>query len=1361
MPVWTIEINGVSQNWKHLNFNRKLILNTPTNFSATIEYDSTIHFMDVVEIKRDGVTEWKGYIEKLQAYWDDTGQYYNISGRDATMILWKKYSDDFTNFAQKTAGMFGTVDPMQMLHFILHTPKSEIGIDYPYNKEGWGLDFCRTIDSERTTAHYGDSSFSIYAVGNPSWVFSRERGYGWSGTGRETYTSISNTLNGIDYSDWTKVGSSPSPYIDGNTLPTVTNPPSDYFHYTKTSPFSTITKSYLTCEMPTWTLTNKTVKAVTVVVGYAFKNQIGPLKGPFGIEVYYYSHTKGENILIGTITDPDNIISPIALWNNITIDFTKLLVSPDDLESADFKILFSQYGDWETWGTTPIGLGIGIYIGYVNVSVMDGESINAVQTANDDFEIVFKPELLTPAGSKFDVVNTPLAIDRNGIVGEYLLNEGTGTTIYDSSGTNADAQAYNIDWEVGPTGAYLLEMLGSGSYIDCGNSFTWLTGKNSMSLDCWCSFTKLLADFTPPIPYRNTIACKADQFWIYIAGTVEDVVIPIYAGSLVWKLYTSTGWHTVVAPVGTVVQNGRNHLQFIYDGVSMNIYNNGELIATDEENGTISIDSSVVDGKLYFGQMYGYLADVFIYDRAIYPTITAIYMECRANPEYFPRNYTVEYLDANGAWSVIPNTYPSMPQVYDANTNPYPPDILISFPEISTQKVRIRLTDNSTEAPWGISQIYVYKVETLKYRPYLDTGESDPSIPTPDPYEYLGGPYIKAFSDDLDGAVGNPIGPLNMSRQRMLDAVNYIVGLASTTSVGESDVIGFLPFEWWLAYDDDNTFHIKTQKGSDLSSTITFQDGVNLGSCDYQQFIDDTVQNIYVVGQGEQKKLQDTSLWVKSEKATGNATNGQPLADAEKTVRTFFEDAVQNKTIIMDDNLFPAVGNIVGSSNLTINAMPRVQLTITLSKDTYTSMQYDVGDVVQIIDSLTGIGTTDPSLGKYRIQNIEINVQVDTGEDIRITLGYPNYKFEDELQTMYRNMKSFGIVGTFNDDWSAEGTDKKLLDARLISTTSQYSQDAQNDKISQTIPYNNTLWITKHIKYTNPPTEVAGTDNHFMWGSNEWFGMTATTGDTYTGTQLNSHLLSAILKGNVVSYYDPNTSAEVDGCDVANISMTWNPHMVMDIKLLDGAYSDIAGASWSYNKWNRGDGTFTGDYCRVGMADDTGTYGFWFMFVKQSDDSTIPALFDVYVQWSLPDGTTNFDINGYNYLNNNISGFESPNGSYLKTIIANQRYKIEMITQSDPSFIATNTPNVKFNLYEYRNTFSTTNEGLQLNYTQLAYPTLGIVVNNEIYKMAVKPLHCQFFNLAQATPSTNSASAVSFYNWTTEWVVKQISAESA
>lgn len=1353
--VWTIEINGVSKEYKELSFNRKLVLNNSTEFSAKIKYSSGIHFMDVVVLKRDGTAEWKGYIEKLNPYWDASGHYYNISGRDATMILWKKYNDDYTNFAQKTAGMFGTVDPMQLLHFILHTPKSEIGVDYPYNKEGWGLDFCRTIDVERVDAKYANSNDSVYMLGNPQWVFARERGYGWSNTGRNELINVDKTLNNISLSDWTPQGGGLSPYINNNTLVQPIGY-TNFIQYTKNTGIATpITNTSITCDIPQYILTGKTVNAITVTIVSKFVMTSGGYNSPEdGISIAITSKSQGKPIVFATIK-PTYTSVPFGPWNVNVFDVTSYITDKNDLADPDLAIVISTVGDWYNWGYLSY-----VDIGYVHLNVLTSEANNSYQTEDDSFEIAFKPELLTPAGTKLDQENTPTAIDRNGIVGEYLLNEGSGTIIYDSSGTNVNASitGANIQWAVGPNSDLVQFLDGSDatSYINCGNSFTWLTGHNEMSIDCWTSITSL-------DPAGNR----------YIINKPNQCILRVNSlGGIVWGLNLTNTWVTKTTVDDVVIQNGRTHIQAVYDGYSMNIYVNNELIFSELVSGYLTVDGTAAT-YLRFGPMYGYLSDVFIYNRAIYPTITALYVECRANTNNYPRHLAVEYLDGSSApWVVIPNTSPTAAELANGSNFYTNPDIIVSFPPIYTQKVRLRITADYASAPWGISQIYVYKKEDIKYRPYLDSTESasDPSLVYPhrqtdDPtvYTYAGGPYIKAFSDETTTST-KQIGPLNMSRQRMLDAINYIVGLCSDTTVGDNNTVGFAPFEWWLEFDDDNTFHIKNQKGTDKSASIVFETAVNIGECDYQQFIDDTVQNIYMVGTGEQKKLQDTSLWVRSVNATGFATNLQPLADAEKTVRTFYEDAVQDKTIIIDDSNYPAVGNIIGCANLTINAMPRVQITLKLNKDEFTSMAYDVGDIVTVTDPLNGIGPLDLAGGKYRIQNIEKTIQADSGEVVSITLGYPNYKFEDELQTMYRNLKSLAIVGTFNSDWTAEGTDKKLLDARLVSKSSQYSQDAQNDKMAQSIPYNSTLWTTAVTHFKSTPVTSNAIDSHFMWGNNDWFGMSSTTGKT------NALLLTAILLGNVVNYYDPNTSAVVQGCDASNIQMTWNPHFVMDVKCCDGAYSDMAGASWTYEHWRRGNGhlvvseatsttPYSGDYCRIGMADQYGN-GFWFMFVKTSDDSgvTTPALFDVFVQWKLIDGTTNFDVATFNYENLAVgSGIDSPNGSYIKTITANTRWKIELVSQSDPDFIATNTPNVKFNLYEYKNVLTTTNEGLQLSYTQLTYPSLGIIVNSAIQAMILKPLECEFYNLPQSAPSGGQfSSAINFYKWNTDWTVKQV-----
>ena len=192
----------------------------------------------------------------------------------------------------------------------------------------------------------------------------------------------------------------------------------------------------------------------------------------------------------------------------------------------------------------------------------------------------------------------------------------------------------------------------------------------------------------------------------------------------------------------------------------------------------------------------------------------------------------------------------------------------------------------------------------------------------------------------------------------------------------------------------------------------------------------------------------------------------------------------------------------------------------------------------------------------------------------------------------------------------------------------------------------------------------------------------------------------------------------------------------MDIKICSGEYSDLANGKWYHDPW------VTDEYCRIGLATPEGAFGFWFCFVRNNSQSQqiTPHLFDVYVQWSLPSVTlvngtvlpelTNCAPSGINSSNSPYTGpdthltFDSPNGSYLTTICANQRYKISIEAECDPEFIRTQVPNVKFNLYEYREVTTTNNLQINITYKELTYPYMGIISDSRIAAMKVKPLYC-------------------------------------
>lgn len=477
-------------------------------------------------------------------------------------------------------------------------------------------------------------------------------------------------------------------------------------------------------------------------------------------------------------------------------------------------------------------------------------------------------------------------------------------------------------------------------------------------------------------------------------------------------------------------------------------------------------------------------------------------------------------------------------------------DIIHSWSPVEIDNLVIQITADDASHDWGISQIYIYKPEDTKIKPYLD-GTTEPTEPTP--YTYVGGPYIKAYN--IQDVFTDAIGPINIGKQRLLDAIYYIVQKAYE----ESDEV-YNPYEWWMSLDDDNTLNIATQKGSDKSSTITFVRGTNLGSCTRKQFINDTAQRVYIAGQGEQKRQQNNSLWVQTQ-------------DGMNDVRTFYEEIEQDKTSVADVNGNPAIANIIGKVYLGRNGFKRDQITITVNKDTYATMAYDVGDTVWIEDSFTNLA------GAYRIWNIHKDID-ENGEKIEITLGYPKYKYEDEIQAIYKQLKALGVVGVTTPDWTAEGYDSSKINATAISVQSLWSLYASNGE-TVAAASTDTSWST---------TIGGGT---FVSSNGQTMQITGkTTGSTVDCT---------------MKYIQYNSVGE----DAA-VSLLTDPHFVADIKLVE------TGSGWNI-----------GDIFDIGMTNGSTMSGVNFRITKIGG-----GLFICYMRYQLPDGSNG--IKAIRYLNPNV-----------------------------------------------------------------------------------------------------------------------------
>lgn len=216
MPAWTISVGGIDRKYKQIDLNRKVRMDSPPEFAAIIEYADNVDFNDEVLIKRDGLIEWKGLIEDIEIDWDDIGRYLNIGGRDISLLIWRKYVENFANMIEGTGGFFGNVSASELIKFLLRTPRSDLptSVDgttiYPYNKEGWGIDTSRfnNIDAENT------------AYGDINWTTLRKRGLGWRNSG-DPYAVVTKVVDDVDGSPtWETHGISPylNIYDDDNYI---------------------------------------------------------------------------------------------------------------------------------------------------------------------------------------------------------------------------------------------------------------------------------------------------------------------------------------------------------------------------------------------------------------------------------------------------------------------------------------------------------------------------------------------------------------------------------------------------------------------------------------------------------------------------------------------------------------------------------------------------------------------------------------------------------------------------------------------------------------------------------------------------------------------------------------------------------------------------------------------------------------------------------------------------------------------------------------------------------------------------------------------------------------------------------------
>jgi methionine-rich copper-binding protein CopC len=197
------------------------------------------------------------------------------------------------------------------------------------------------------------------------------------------------------------------------------------------------------------------------------------------------------------------------------------------------------------------------------------------------------------------------ATSRTGLVGEYGFNDGTGTTLSDSSGDKNNGTISNATWVAGLSGS-ALSFNGANSWVTIPNSAS-LQLTNAMTLEAWVkpnsltgASSILMKEMTGGLSYALYAANDGPAppvAAIDAAGTDVDAISTANLQTGVWS-----------------------HLAATYDGSNLKLYVNGNVVGSIGATGLLSTSTGAlrIGGNSVWGEFFsGLIDDVRVYNRAL------------------------------------------------------------------------------------------------------------------------------------------------------------------------------------------------------------------------------------------------------------------------------------------------------------------------------------------------------------------------------------------------------------------------------------------------------------------------------------------------------------------------------------------------------------------------------------------------------------------------------------------------------------------------------------------------------------------------------------------------------------------------
>jgi len=190
------------------------------------------------------------------------------------------------------------------------------------------------------------------------------------------------------------------------------------------------------------------------------------------------------------------------------------------------------------------------------------------------------------------------------LVAAYSFNEGTGTTVFDSSGNGNNGTISNATWTSSGKYGGALVFNGTNSLVTINDSKS-LDLTTGMTIEAWVNPT------TVSSVWRDVIF-KNDSIY-YLEATSPTNSAPVTGTTF------SSGEVTTYGP-SALPTNAWTYLAATYDGSNLLLYENGNLVATLAHTGSIvtSTNSLQIGGDSIWGDYFaGMINNVRIYSTAL------------------------------------------------------------------------------------------------------------------------------------------------------------------------------------------------------------------------------------------------------------------------------------------------------------------------------------------------------------------------------------------------------------------------------------------------------------------------------------------------------------------------------------------------------------------------------------------------------------------------------------------------------------------------------------------------------------------------------------------------------------------------